>query len=382
MRLTRYKDLFFFISLRSVVLSNCCSIGRGALFSGEPLFTHKRKDKVFNLITQIVVYEEESMLEPHFILSFALAFFICFLLLPYYIKRAHEVGMVGLDIHKPNTPRVAECGGVVLMLAYLIGLFIFIPFAGQVLEEEIIGTAATVILSSFIGLIDDVFETSWKVKILTPLICAVPLAVMRLGRTTMWIPGFQEPVDFGVFFYFLILPFIVTACANAVNMFAGLNGLEAGSTAIIALALAVLCLLMGGKQLTGAVILIPFLGAIIAFLLYNRYPSRVFPGDVGTFGMGSVIACCAMLAYLERAVFFMFIPHTVNAILFFIGKLRGEAPPKEAPMGSDGTIPAPTVWSFRCLLLRICPLRERELVYVMWTVVAVFSVAGTLVYGF
>jgi UDP-N-acetylglucosamine--dolichyl-phosphate N-acetylglucosaminephosphotransferase len=328
-----------------------------------------------------VVYEEESMLEPLFVLSFALAFFICLLLLPHYIKRAHEVGMVGLDVHKPNTPKVAESGGVVLMLAYLIGLFVFIPFVGQVLEEEIIGTAATVILSSFIGFVDDVYETSWRTKVLTPLICGVPLAVMRLGRTTMWIPGFREPVDFGIFFYLLILPFIVTACTNATNMFAGLNGLEAGSTAIIALALSVLSLLKGGKQLTGAVILIPFLGAVTAFLLYNRYPSRVFPGDVGTFGMGSVVACSAILAYLERAVFFMFIPHTVNAILFFVGKLKGEAPPKEAPMRPDGTIPAPTVWSFRCLLLRIRPLRERELVYVMWTVVAVFSLAGTLVYG-
>jgi len=352
-----------------------------SLFGGEPLFTRRGEDKVFNLITQIVVYEEESMLGPLFILSFALAFFICLLLLPRYIKRAHEVGMVGLDVHKPNTPEVAESGGVILMLAYLIGLFVFIPFVDQALEEEIIGTAATVILSSFIGFIDDVYETSWSIKILTPLICGVPLAVMRLGRTTMWIPGFPEPVDFGVFFYFLILPFIVTACANAVNMFAGLNGLEAGSMAIMTLALSVLCLLKGGKQLTGAFILIPLLGAVIAFLLYNRYPSRVFPGDVGTFGMGSVVACVAMLAYLERAVFFMFIPHTVNAILFFVGKLRGEEPPKEAPMRSDGTIPAPTMWSFRCLLLRIRPLRERELVYVMWTAVAVFSVAGTLVYG-
>jgi len=326
------------------------------------------------------------MLEPLFILSFTSAFLICSLLLPRYIKRAHEVGMVGLDVHKPNTPEVAECGGVVFMLAYLIGLFIFIPFVGETLEEGIIGTAATVIFSSFIGLVDDVYKTRWRIKVLTPLIGGVPLAVMRLGRTTMSTPfGIIYFEEFGlvglILFYCFITPFIVTACANAVNMFAGLNGLEAGSTAIMALALSFLCLLKGGKQLTGAFILIPFLGAVAAFLLYNRYPSRVFPGDVGTFGMGSVIACCAMLAYLERAVFFMFIPHTINAILFFIGKLMGKAPPKEAPMNSDGTIPAPTIWSFRCFLLRIHPMSEKRLVYTMWGIVAVFCLLGMLVYG-
>jgi len=321
------------------------------------------------------------VLDLFFFLSFLVAFFIGLLLLPSYIKRAHEVGITGFDIHKPNTPAVAESGGIVLMLAYLIGLFTFIPFVSETLEKEIIGTAATVLFSSFIGIVDDVYETRWRIKILTPLIGGVPLAVMRLGRTTMWIPGFREAVDFGIFFYFLILPFIVTACANAVNMFAGLNGLEAGSTVIIALTLSFLCLLKGGKQFTGAIILIPLLGALISFLLFNKYPSRVFPGDVGTFGMGSVIACCAMLAYLERAVFVMFIPHTINAILFFVGKLRGEAPPREASMNPDGTIPAPTIWSLRCLLLRVRPMKEKTLVYTMWMVVAAFSILGALVYG-
>ncbi len=326
------------------------------------------------------------MLELLFLSSFALAFLICLFTLPHYIKRAHEVGRVGLDIHKPNTPKIAESGGVVLMLAYFVGLFVFIPFVDQVLEEEIIGTVATVILTSFIGFADDVYGLSWRTKVLTPLMGGVPLAVMRLGRTTMSTPFgiiyFEELGFFGlILFYCFITPFIVTACANAVNMYAGLNGLEAGSTTIIALTLSLLCLVKGGKQLTGAVILIPFLGAVTAFLLYNRYPSRVFPGDVGTFGMGSIIACCAVLAYVERAVFFMFIPHTINAILFFVGKLRGEAPPKEEPPRSDGTIPAPTVWSLRCLILRIRPLKERKLVYAMWTAVAVSSVAGTLVYG-
>ena len=295
--------------------------------------------------------------------------------------------MVGIDVHKLNMPKVAESGGIALMLAYLMGLFVFIPFldipSTNIYTEEIIGTAATVLFSTFIGLIDDIYEIRWRIKALTPMLGGVPLAVMSLGRPTISTPfGLLDFALFGlfglVFFYAFVVPFIVTACANAVNMLAGLNGLEAGSTLIFASALTVLSVREGKNE--GLIILIPFIGALIAFLYFNKYPSRVFPGDVGTFGMGTVIACVAMLAHLERAVFVMFLPHTINAILFFIGKLKGNIPPREAPMNPDGTIPCPTKWSLRCLVLQIHPMKEKTLTYVMWTIVALFAVIGMFAY--
>ncbi len=314
-----------------------------------------------------------------FLLSFSITFIACFLLLPHYIKKAHQVSITGKDIHKPNSPDIAECGGIIIVLTYLIGLFTFIPFIGANLDWRIVGTAATVMLSSFVGFIDDVFETRWRVKVLTPIIGAVPLAVMQLGRTTMTLWQPFGVIDFGIWFYLAILPLIITACTNAVNMFAGVNGLEAGSTLIICLALTYLSLRF--NKVMGLIILVPFLGALSAFLLFNKYPSRVFPGDVGTFGMGSVIACCAVLSDFERAVFVMFIPHIINAILFFIGKAKGEEPPREAEMNPDGTLPAPSIWSLRSVILRIRPMKEKELVYTLWLIVAFFAALGTLVYG-
>ncbi len=316
--------------------------------------------------------------------SFVIALMVCLLLLPSYIKKAKQVDITGLDIHKPGSPAIAECGGVILILAYLIGFFFFVPFINQTLDEEIIGTAATILLAAFIGFIDDIYETRWRIKVLTPLLGGVPLAVMRLGRTTIQTPfGLLDFAALGVaglfFFYAVVLPFVVTASANAVNMFAGLNGQEAGSSLIISLALLYLTVRL--NKPIGYIILTPFLGALLAFLFFNKYPSKVFPGDVGTFGMGTVIACVAILADLERAAFIMFIPHTINAILFFIGKLKKEPPPREASMNADGTLPAPSIWSLRSLILRLRPMKEKTLVYIMLSVVAVFSVAGMLAYG-
>jgi len=337
------------------------------------------------------------MLDPLWIfpLSFFISLTICIFLLPHYIRKAHAVDMVGVDLHKVGKPKIAESGGIILMLAYLLGLFIFIPFlyepSTNIYTEEmvkIVGTAATVLFSTFIGLVDDIYEIRWRIKALTPMLGGVPLAVMQLGRPSISTP-FSAPFDvldfalFGVFglvfFYAFVVPFIVSACANAVNMLAGLNGLEAGSTLIIVSALTMLSVLQ--EKTEGLIILIPFLGALIAFLYFNKYPSRVFPGDVGTLGMGTVIACVAVLAHLERAVFIMFLPHTINAALFFVGKLKGKAPPRKGPMNPDGTIPCPTKWSLRCLILQIHPMKEKTLTYVMWAIIALFAVIGMFVYG-
>ena len=315
--------------------------------------------------------------------SFVISLLACLLLLPSYIRKAKQVDITGLDIHKPNSPAIAESGGVILILAYLLGLFFFIPFINETLNEEIIGTAATVLLASFIGFIDDIYETRWRIKVLTPLLGGVPLAVMRLGRTTMQTPfGVLDFAALGllglILFYAAILPFAVTASANAVNMFAGLNGQEAGSSAIMALALLFLSVRL--EKPIGYIILTPFIGALLAFLFFNKYPSKVFPGDVGTFGMGTVIACVAILADLERAALIMFIPYIINAVLFFIGKLKRIPPPREAQMNPDGTLPAPSIWSLRSVLLRIHPMKEKTLVYTILLLVAAFSVAGMLVY--
>jgi len=316
--------------------------------------------------------------------SLVISLLACLLILPYYIRKAQQVGVTGKDIHKPGSPVIAECGGVILILAYLVGLFFFIPFNDEVLNLEIVGTAATVLLTAFIGLVDDIFETRWRIKVLTPLLGGVPLAVMRLGRKTILTPfGVLDFAALGLFglimFYAIIIPFAVTASANAINMFAGLNGLEAGSSLIMALAL--LFLTFRSDKPIGYIILTPFIGALLAFLYFNRYPSRVFPGDVGTFGMGAVLACVAILADLERAAIIMFIPYFANAALFFVGKLKRVPPPREAQMNPDGTLPAPSIWSLRSIILRIRPMREKALVTTLLLIVALFAVVGMLAYG-
>jgi len=319
--------------------------------------------------------------------SFMISLAACLLTLPRYIKRAKQVGVTGQDIHKPGSPAVAESGGVILVLAYLLGLFFFIPFsnafADEALNLEIVGTAATIMLTAFIGFADDLYELRWRIKVLTPLLGGVPLAVMRLGRETISTPfgvlDFAAYGSLGLVLFAVVILFAVTAAANGINMFAGLNGQEAGSVLIMSLALLFLAFRL--EKAIGYIILIPFIGALVAFLYFNWYPSRVFPGDVGTLGMGAVIACVAILASLERAAVIMFTPYFINAVLFFIGKLKRAPPPRDGQMNPDGTLPAPSIWSLRSIILRLHPMKEQAMVITMLLLVAVFSLIGMLAYG-
>jgi UDP-N-acetylglucosamine--dolichyl-phosphate N-acetylglucosaminephosphotransferase len=322
--------------------------------------------------------------------SFLISFAVCLLTLPRYIKRAKKAGVTGKDIHKPGSPVIAESGGVILVLAYMLGLFFFIPFnssfisnANESLNLEIVGTAATVMLTAFIGFADDIYEIRWRIKVLTPLLGGVPLAVLRLSNEAITTPfGVWNFADFGsigAVLFAVILLFAVTASANAINMYAGLNGQEAGSVLIMSLAL--LFLAYRFRIAIGCIILVPFIGALIAFLYFNWYPSRVFPGDVGTLSMGAVLACVAILASLERAAVIMFIPYFINAILFFIGKLKRAPPPRDGQMNSDGTLPAPSIWSLRSVILRLHPMKEQAMTATMLLLVGFFSVIGMLVYG-
>ncbi len=115
--------------------------------------------------------------------------------------------------------------------------------------------------------------------------------------------------------YVLICIFIITAVSNASNITDGIDGLAAGTAAIIGLTLAIFAYLSDNKVFAEYlnIMLIPnsaelaifcaaFLGACIGFLWYNAYPASVFMGDTGSLMLGSVIATLALILRKEMMI--------------------------------------------------------------------------------
>lgn len=115
--------------------------------------------------------------------------------------------------------------------------------------------------------------------------------------------------------YILIVIFFVTAISNGANITDGIDGLAAGTSAIIGLTLAILAYISGNAIFSDYlnVMFIPnsgelvifctaFVGACVGFLWYNSYPAQVFMGDTGSLSLGGVIAVLALVLRKELLI--------------------------------------------------------------------------------
>lgn len=118
--------------------------------------------------------------------------------------------------------------------------------------------------------------------------------------------------DYTWMIYVLVVVFIITAVSNGANLTDGIDGLAAGTSAIIGLTLAILAYLSGRVDFSDYlnILHIPnlsevvifcaaFVGACIGFLWYNSYPAQVFMGDTGSLTIGGIIAVLALIVRKE-----------------------------------------------------------------------------------
>lgn len=143
------------------------------------------------------------------------------------------------------------------------------------------------------------------------LLTTIPFVANNEFNYEWLLPDFL--VDYAWILYVLVVIFIVTAVSNGANITDGLDGLAAGTCAIIGLTLAVLAYLSGNAIFSDYlnIMFIPhsgelvifctaFVGACIGFLWYNAYPAQVFMGDTGSLSLGGIIA---VLAFVIRKEF-------------------------------------------------------------------------------
>jgi phospho-N-acetylmuramoyl-pentapeptide-transferase len=121
--------------------------------------------------------------------------------------------------------------------------------------------------------------------------------------------------DYAWLVFIPIVIFIVTAVSNGANLTDGIDGLAAGTSAIIVLALGILAWVSGNVIFSDYldIFFIPrseelvvfsaaFVGALVGFLWYNAYPAQVFMGDTGSLTIGGVIAVIAIIVRKELLI--------------------------------------------------------------------------------
>ena len=115
--------------------------------------------------------------------------------------------------------------------------------------------------------------------------------------------------------YVIMIIIVITACSNGVNLTDGMDGLAAGTTAIVGVVLGIFAWLGGNivnaeylniMYIPGsgevAVFMSALVGALIGFLWYNTYPAQVFMGDTGSLMLGGIIGVTAVLIRKELLI--------------------------------------------------------------------------------
>ncbi|WP_136466238.1 phospho-N-acetylmuramoyl-pentapeptide-transferase [Flagellimonas onchidii] len=131
-----------------------------------------------------------------------------------------------------------------------------------------------------------------------------------------WISWAGEGLENYAWLIFIpVVILIVTAVSNGANLTDGIDGLAAGSSAIIAMALGIFAWVSGNIQFSDyldifylprveelVIFIAAFVGALVGFLWYNAYPAQVFMGDTGSLTIGGVIAVIAIIVRKELLI--------------------------------------------------------------------------------
>ena len=181
-----------------------------------------------------------------------------------------------------------------------------------------------------LGIGDDLFDIRWRHKVLIPAFSAIPMLIVYFvdfGVTQVVVPVPLQPylgdvVDLG-WLYYMYMAAVAIFCPNAINMLAGINGIEVAQSLVIAIQLlfndAMYLAPMTpyphpatDSHLWSIYFLLPFIGVSAALLCHNWYPSKVFVGDTYCYFAGMVFAVVGILGHFSKTLLLLFIPQIFN----------------------------------------------------------------------
>jgi len=276
------------------------------------------------------------------------------------------------DQHKNGKPLVPNGLGVLYVLFTTVYLFLFYFLSESSSVQHGISAPLTlavcVLFGGFMGLLDDWMDLKWRYKAFMPLIAALPLiyfAINMSARTSITLPliGF---VDFGVWYFYLIIPLIVMIVTNTVNMLGGFNGLETVCPAIVFLGL------MGISVFASSHYLL-MVGPIIFWLILTalNLQGKIFVGNSGSFAIGMSLVSFAIIADVKIGLLVSIIPYIINSSLIlltvFFTRKKALIMFKDDKLESDHKRSLVTTLTYRR------PLTERKIVLIVSAIVAVFT---------
>ena len=226
-------------------------------------------------------------------------------------KAAIKFGIVDRPDHLVKTHKepIAYLGGLGMLIGLTVGV---LTGVGCLRSEEIFGPALKWLLgilaggaiACFVGLADDIFDIKPRQKILGQVVAAVVLLLVGIMPGLRYVTGplnLQMPHNLEMILEIIVVVFFVVGATNSLNLLDGLDGLCAGVTAIITIAMLLLAIHLAtwGYSEVGdpvrIILCLGLVGGVCGFLPFNRYPAKIFMGDAGSMLLGFALAALMLL---------------------------------------------------------------------------------------
>lgn len=274
--------------------------------------------------------------------------------------------------HKSGTPTM---GGIVIIITALFIPVFFVLRFGSINTDVVLLLVATLGFG-LIGFLDDYIKVVLKrnlgLKSLQKLIGQILVTLLffflyvQFGyETVVAIPMTDIVISSGWFFLVFIL-FFFAASTNAVNLTDGLDGLCSGTSVIAFGAFTVIAWSQGNVEV--AIFCMAIIGALLAFLVFNAYPAKIFMGDTGSLALGGAIAAVALILevpFLLIIIGGVFMMETLSVIIQVISfKTTGKRVFKMSPIHHH---------------FELCGWSEWKVVTVFWSIGLVLAIIGVYI---
>ncbi|EGB05877.1 hypothetical protein AURANDRAFT_3004, partial [Aureococcus anophagefferens] len=248
---------------------------------------------------------------------------------------------------------VPESLGLVSGVCFVLALVVTQSFQKEQ-SPEYSAAMLSVVFAVLLGFADDVLDLEWKYKYVLPPLMSLPLLSAYGGGTTVAPPrvlrellvrgadlsaagAFLDAalsalgggvdaagrglVDLGLA-YKVYMVLLAVFCTNAINIYAGVNGLEAGQTYATGVAILIMSAVELGRanamarhHLFSVTLMLPFCATTLALLKSNWFPAEVFVGDTFTNYAGMTLAVVAILGHFPVMLMALMVPQLLNFLI-------------------------------------------------------------------
>lgn len=293
----------------------------------EPLNSFIQDEKISQIIRLLLNF------------SISIAGSIClYKLMPKFKDMFLKADLKGMDLSKKEKYHIPEAYGVISGAFFLVITFLFIPlrfYETLVFNKELSQTQFIEYLAAllsigcmiFLGFADDVLDLKWRDKVFLPTVASLPLLMVyfaTFNSTTIIVPfpfrfilGYS--INLGILYY-VYMGMLAVFCTNAINIYAGINGIEAGQSLVIAFSVLISNIIefngpFRDNHIFSMYLIIPFIACTVPLFIYNKYPSRVFVGDTFCYFSGMTFAVVGILGHFSKTLLLFFIPQVFNFLL-------------------------------------------------------------------